>query len=178
MTTYWELLKDPRWQRMRLEVMQRANFQCESCGRGNVTLHVHHTYYEKGHKPWEYDNAALRVLCEECHSCIEANIQEVRKLIGKLEDFEIAHIAAYIRAYVTRYAPLDSELQLGDYHEVAAIANAYSIRTGDVEHLAVRGLVSVGALDAERRRRLAQWMAFDAVDAEEKSANTEGGAHG
>lgn len=31
MKTYYELLKDPRWQRKRLEVMQRANFECEDC---------------------------------------------------------------------------------------------------------------------------------------------------
>ena len=30
-------------------------------------LNVHHTYYVKGHKPWEYENDALVTLCEDCH---------------------------------------------------------------------------------------------------------------
>lgn len=32
------------------------------------TLNVHHKYYIKGHKAWEYDNDALITLCTECHS--------------------------------------------------------------------------------------------------------------
>ena len=30
-------------------------------------LNIHHTYYIKGNKPWEYDNDALVTLCEDCH---------------------------------------------------------------------------------------------------------------
>ena len=30
-------------------------------------LNVHHTYYIKGHKPWEYEDEALVALCEDCH---------------------------------------------------------------------------------------------------------------
>jgi hypothetical protein len=30
-------------------------------------LNIHHTYYVRGHKPWEYDNEALVTLCENCH---------------------------------------------------------------------------------------------------------------
>lgn len=30
-------------------------------------LNIHHTYYIKGYKPWEYDNEALVTLCEDCH---------------------------------------------------------------------------------------------------------------
>lgn len=30
-------------------------------------LNVHHTYYTKGCKPWEYENDSLVTLCEDCH---------------------------------------------------------------------------------------------------------------
>ncbi len=30
-------------------------------------LNIHHTYYLKGCKPWEYDNDSLVTLCEDCH---------------------------------------------------------------------------------------------------------------
>ena len=30
-------------------------------------LNIHHTYYIKGRKPWEYEGEALVTLCENCH---------------------------------------------------------------------------------------------------------------
>lgn len=30
-------------------------------------LNIHHTYYVKGAKPWEYENDSLVTLCEDCH---------------------------------------------------------------------------------------------------------------
>lgn len=65
--SYADLLRDPRWQRMRLEVMQRAGFACERCHSTTKTLNVHHTYYSKGRPPWQYPSESLRCLCEECH---------------------------------------------------------------------------------------------------------------
>ncbi len=65
--TYSEKLKDPRWQRLRLEVLNRDNFTCRYCGDTKSTLHVHHLYYSKGVEPWEYDDFALMTLCETCH---------------------------------------------------------------------------------------------------------------
>jgi len=52
--TYSEKLKDPRWQRKRLEVMQRDDFTCRNCGAKDKTLHIHHVRYLKGFEPWEY----------------------------------------------------------------------------------------------------------------------------
>lgn len=68
MKPYWEKLKDPRWQRKRLEVLESNDFECEVCGDGESTLHVHHKQYFKGREPWEYDRRQLAVLCESCHS--------------------------------------------------------------------------------------------------------------
>ena len=33
-------------------------------------LHVHHKYYIKNRKPWEYDNDALKTVCHNCHQKI------------------------------------------------------------------------------------------------------------
>lgn len=73
--TYSEKLRDPRWQRKRLEILQKYNFKCEACWSGEDTLHVHHTYYVKGREPWEYPDSSLEVLCENCHR-VAAEIQE------------------------------------------------------------------------------------------------------
>lgn len=67
MTSYADRLKHPRWQRRRLEILNRSNFTCEECGSKEKTLHVHHKLYRKGAMPWEYVDRELQVLCEECH---------------------------------------------------------------------------------------------------------------
>lgn len=36
-------------------------------GQDLTDLNIHHNYYIKGHKPWEYDNGALIALCVDCH---------------------------------------------------------------------------------------------------------------
>ena len=67
---YEDLLKDPRWQKRRLEIMQRDNFTCQHCGNGlndGVPLNVHHIRYRRNLMPWEHDDADLTTLCEKCH---------------------------------------------------------------------------------------------------------------
>lgn len=65
--TYFEKLKDPRWQKKRLEALDNAEWRCEYCYESEYTLHVHHKVYFKGRDPWEYDIEQLAVLCEVCH---------------------------------------------------------------------------------------------------------------
>ncbi|HEY5745010.1 MAG TPA: hypothetical protein VIU12_02945 [Chryseolinea sp.] len=65
--TIQETYKDPRWQRRRLEIMQRDGFACNDCGEEKKTLNVHHRYYVKGRKLWEYPDFSLVTLCRECH---------------------------------------------------------------------------------------------------------------
>lgn len=63
--TYAEKLKDPRWQRKRLEIMERDEWACVNCFAKNKTLHVHHDQY-KG-EPWDAPSHCLFTLCEDCH---------------------------------------------------------------------------------------------------------------
>lgn len=65
--TYSEKLKDPRWQKRRLEIMSRDAFKCVWCGCAEKTLHVHHESYKAGLEPWEYADDVLQTLCESCH---------------------------------------------------------------------------------------------------------------
>ncbi len=64
---YAAKFKDPRWQRKRLEIMERDQFACVKCGDKDSTLNVHHKFYEFGQAPWEYPPCALVTLCEVCH---------------------------------------------------------------------------------------------------------------
>lgn len=67
MSTYREQLRDPRWQRKRLEIMQRDGFACRCCSATTKTLNVHHNYYVSSAPPWDYQDSALFTLCEDCH---------------------------------------------------------------------------------------------------------------
>lgn len=66
-TEYFQLLRDPRWQKKRLEIMSRDNFECLDCGESEKTLNVHHVHYVKGRAPWQYHDSTLVTLCENCH---------------------------------------------------------------------------------------------------------------
>ena len=66
--TYLEKLKDPRWQKKRLEILQRDEWICQCCFDTESTLNVHHRIYSKNKEPWDYDNKYLLTLCEECHA--------------------------------------------------------------------------------------------------------------
>lgn len=70
MASYAEKLKDPRWQKKRLEILNRDQFACLCCGSKIKTLHIHHRYYLKV-DPWDYPNDALDTLCESCHAYVE-----------------------------------------------------------------------------------------------------------
>lgn len=69
--TYSEKLKNPLWQKKRLEILNRDNFTCVLCSDTETELHVHHKEYKWGNKPWEYDNDNFLTLCKRCHSVIE-----------------------------------------------------------------------------------------------------------
>lgn len=65
---YSEQLKSPKWQKRRLEILNRDKFTCQICGSTEKTLHVHHTIYIPGRNIWEYEDDQLITLCEDCHA--------------------------------------------------------------------------------------------------------------
>jgi hypothetical protein len=70
--------KDPRWQKKRLEIMERDGFKCRSCGSAEKTLNVHHAYYEKGAKVWEYPEETMITWCEDCHGSSHKTIKDIQ----------------------------------------------------------------------------------------------------
>lgn len=68
MSAYTDQLKDPRWQRKRLEILEARGWKCEDCGETAKELHVHHPIYLKGYLPWEYPDWMYIVLCGRCHN--------------------------------------------------------------------------------------------------------------
>jgi len=84
MTTvsYSDRLRHPRWQKKRLQIMERDNWACYHCKKTDVTLNVHHQYYVLGRLPWQYPNDALITLCEVCHGR-EHEYERLANLIKK-----------------------------------------------------------------------------------------------
>ena len=64
---YSEKLKDPRWQKKRLEVLERDGWKCRYCHASDKPLHVHHLIYLKNKDPWEIKSGFLITFCDECH---------------------------------------------------------------------------------------------------------------
>lgn len=83
--TYFEKLRDPRWQRKRLEIMSRDDFQCRRCHTKTNTLNVHHRAYLKNRDPWDYQDHMLTTLCEPCHERTESNLRLVLDQIANNE---------------------------------------------------------------------------------------------
>lgn len=81
---YFEKLKDPRWQKKRLEILERDRWTCTVCQRSDLTLHVHHAYYDSKLQPWEYDNETLHTVCVECHDAANVVRLDIQLLIAKL----------------------------------------------------------------------------------------------
>ena len=68
---YAEKLLDPRWQKKRLEILQRDNFTCRFCEDKTTTLHIHHFNYPKSGNPWDSHEIDLITYCSHCHALAE-----------------------------------------------------------------------------------------------------------
>ena len=86
MTAYSEKLKNPKWQRKRLEVLNRDNFTCQHCKDTETELHVHHLKYKK--EPYNADLDDLVTLCKECHY-IETFFKHETKVIFGIRNHEV-----------------------------------------------------------------------------------------
>lgn len=81
LTNYSKKLKDPRWQKKRLEILERDNWTCQNCKDKETCLHVHHIYYDPALDPWDAKNEHLITLCEDCHEAETLELKEFPKLL-------------------------------------------------------------------------------------------------
>jgi hypothetical protein len=128
--TYSEKLRDPRWQKKRLEVMSGSKFECESCGAKDKTLNVHHKVYRRGKQPWEYETEALSCLCEDCHSAVEELRQE---LLEEIKDS--GWMLERVLGYVSAVRLLDGDATrviASTYERCEGIADALRLTTKQV----------------------------------------------
>lgn len=103
MTTYFEKLKDPRWQKKRLKVLKRDQWTCQICNDTESTLNVHHRYYLENHDPWDYPMKAFVTLCNDCHKIEKENRYEQEKnLLHSLKKHFFAEDVEFLATYFDR----------------------------------------------------------------------------
>lgn len=78
---YSDKLKDPRWQKRRLDILNRDEWVCQRCYSENKTLTVHHLCYMPHLEPWEYPNKLLITLCVDCNKYERDNIDDALALL-------------------------------------------------------------------------------------------------
>lgn len=83
--TYSEKLRDPRWQKKRLEVLERAGWKCQRCGTNESELHVHHKMYVKDREPWEYEDENFVVVCDKCHEIEHERMHTARAILARYD---------------------------------------------------------------------------------------------
>jgi len=106
---YTEKLKDPRWQKKRLEIMQRDDFTCKKCEATTSSLVVHHLHYERGKEPWDALSEALITLCEACHADERERRAEVEQaLLDTLRDFLVDDLECFTETLCLGLVTVDS----------------------------------------------------------------------
>jgi hypothetical protein len=128
-STYSERLKDPRWQRRRLEILQRADFSCEKCEAKDKTLHVHHKLYRKGAMPWEYADHELISLCEDCHESWHELRSRLDAAVARLDAVELEQLIGYAST-ITAFN-WGGSVKCSSYYDAAGASDALSMREAD-----------------------------------------------
>lgn len=96
--TYSEKLKDPRWQKRRLELLEAADWTCRECGTKTQTLHVHHGYYKRAADPWDYPDVVMHVLCDSCHGEMQVYMAQTHQMIGCFSKHELLSLSEFLYA--------------------------------------------------------------------------------
>src|SRR5689334_2367719 len=104
MMNYADKLKDPRWQKKRLQVMERDGFACSDCGSSKNTLHVHHCAYV-GRDPWQAPESVLLTQCADCHEIRQEKENDAHMMIGQImAQLSISELSLFVGDLAARVA--------------------------------------------------------------------------
>jgi hypothetical protein len=85
--TFQDQYKHPKWQKRRLEILERDDFTCQKCGDTETMLHVHHKVYHRNRKVWDYKDFDLTTLCKHCHTQID-KIKPLKNEFNKIRIYK------------------------------------------------------------------------------------------
>lgn len=163
MATYFDKLKDPRWQKKRLECLNNAQFTCKSCGATDKTLHVHHRQYLKGSEPWEYEDAQLEVLCESCHKEHHAEIDKLQSAISYVSDFgETKRSRDEIASFIVGACEISSSFDVVSDPSSCILGQIYAdFPIGLVDCASLLGLLNFANKNPKRLAKLIKSLGVD-----------------
>ena len=132
---YKEQIKSPKWQKRRLEIMEKDNFSCQLCGDTETMLNVHHLFYHRDRNIWEYEDWELMTLCENCHKDEHSSMDDV---IVKIESLKSSGIT--MREIIALLDSIEIDLYLGHDRVVSDFVGNDSAmgREDDIKLLADR----------------------------------------
>ncbi len=81
--------RHPKWQKLRLKVLERDKFKCRLCDDDKTQLHAHHINYKSGKRCWDYPVSDLITLCVPCHDCVGSMIKLLRKAMICRDEFSM-----------------------------------------------------------------------------------------
>ncbi|MCK5616636.1 hypothetical protein KAR91_83015 [Candidatus Pacearchaeota archaeon] len=125
-SNYSDLLKHPKWQKMRLKVLEDQKFTCERCDSKEKTLNVHHGYYDKNLKPWEYPIESLHCLCGDCHKYIHELQNQIKHQIRNLSFSEQEELLGYAKGLESHNYP-NVNHSIISHEEAKGIAMSWEI---------------------------------------------------
>jgi hypothetical protein len=129
--SYLELLQDPRWQRKRLEILNRDQWTCTNCGATSKTLHEHHAYYEKGIVPWDYPDESLTTYCVECHQKAQDMLKLLHRQIGRIDSTDIYDLYGFALGLESRSYPM-VVLDVLNYEVAAGLGKCWDLSAEEV----------------------------------------------
>lgn len=121
--TYWEQLRHPNWQKLRLRMLDRADYKCANCNDTETHLHVHHKQYIKGRKAWEYEDSNFEVLCDACHENAHYFKDSLNSVLAQLPSELLDQIRDLVAGFYSYYVDYKSVVSNFDAFETGDIAN-------------------------------------------------------
>lgn len=156
-SAYVELLRDPRWQKKRLKILERDGWACRLCGDAKKTLSVHHRYYAKGIDPWDYEDDSLVTACDACHEILDERRRALVHAIGLIPIIEDERMLAYVNARVGLQVEGRWLVPVGSLEAAIGVATAvYGIPYETVRAAVVGGVVNVADLSSAEAEKYAQ----------------------
>ena len=126
MSEYYQLLKDPRWQKKRLEIFERSNWCCDECAEETKTLNAHHCYYDFGKMPWEYPDDAYSSLCDKCHKITHEINKQIKEALKPLDITDRSRVLGYIIGQRFGFAGSE-EFQAADGDIIIGLSDCESV---------------------------------------------------
>ena len=123
---FFEKYKNPLWQRKRLQIMEKNNFECEDCGSKEKTLNVHHSYYLKNVMPWEYPDNSLHCLCEDCHKEAKKIKEKLLLELGNCVQSDLERIIGYCKG-LQLFQELIECVEVESHEDAVGIGDVFEI---------------------------------------------------